>query len=294
MAGTKWIACNACGADDRVEIGAVGKWSIGRCRCCNLVYVNPVPIFDPGPAFSELSLEFQYTRFQREVTPAVLRHDEDQFRVQAERAWRIAGRPGRRAGRFLDVGCGSGATVHVAATLGWDALGVELDPALVDIGRRQLGANVRCGTLPDPTLEGDRYDFVRLRDVIEHLPNPYDVLVDIRRLLAPGGAVLIATPNDEGLPTQLRYAALGRRDTVATVNPPHHLHGFTPATLRRILLRAGLHVVELGTTTPVDPRYVTSRNMRESRDRLKVLAWSVAKRIGVGSMLVAWARRVDA
>ncbi len=294
MARTEWITCNACGADEFRPLGQVDEWRIGECGRCALVYVNPIPFFEPSSEFSSMSLDFQYTRFQREVTPEVLRHDEAQFRWQAAVAARIAGRSSR-PGRFLDLGCGSGGTVHAATRQGWKAMGIDIDPALVEIGRRAHGADLRCGTLPDASLESERFDFIRLRDVIEHLPNPYDVLVEIERLLVPGGVLLVATPNEGGLPARLRATLRMPKRLVAAVSPPHHLHGFDPGSLRMILQRARLDPVEVTTTTPVDPGYVTARNMRSARDLARVAFWQVGKALDMGSMLVAWAaRRRDA
>ncbi len=237
-----------------------------------------------------MSLDFQYTRFQHDVTPDVLAHDREQFRQQCEVASRLTSRD-LRAGRFLDVGCGYGGTVHAAAQMGWEAVGIDIDPVLVENGRRQLGADLRCGTLPDGRLEGSRFDFIRLRDVIEHLPNPFEVLVELKRLLARGGVVLIATPNEGGLPTRVRDLVGVRRAVVATVAPPHHLHGFSPSTLRRILERAGLRPLAVRTTTPVDPHYVTARNMKSASSTMRVLVWKAATGLGMGSMLIGWAMK---
>ncbi len=289
MTRTKWISCNACGVDDARELGCVGDWHIRACNQCELVYVNPIPFFEPTREFSKMSLDFQYTRFQRDVTPEILAHDEAQFRRQSQlmRGW--TGRDG--PGRLLELGCGSGSVVHAAARLGWEALGIDIDPALVEVGQRKLGANLRCGTLPDASLPDSSFDFIRLRDVIEHLPNPLEVLVDIERILAPGGILLVATPNEGSLPARVRAAAGVPRSTVATVNPPHHLHGFTPATVERIVRRAGLRPVATMTTTPVDPLYVTARNMREAGWNLRTATWRVGKLLGMGSMLVCWAAK---
>ncbi len=269
-------------------MGRVGEWRIGQCPSCTLVRVNPVPFFEPSAEFSELSRDFQYTRFQHAVDEEVFRHDLRQFRAQSAAALRLS-EGVRRERRFLDVGCGYGGTVHAAGQLGWEATGVDIDPALVASGRERFGADLRATTLPDPRLEGGRFGFIRMRDVIEHLPNPLEVLVELRRLLAPGGVLLIATPNEGSLPTRVRDLVGVKRTLVATVNPPHHLHGFAPETLRRILDRAGLHPLDVRTTTPVDPMYVTARNMRSARDLPKRIVWEAAKLAGMGSMLVGWA-----
>ena len=290
MTRVESIPCCVCGEEGFGELGRVGEWRIGRCPTCALVRVNPVPFFEPSPEFSELSRDFQYTRFQHAVTEEVFRHDLEQFRAQSAAALRL-GEGSDQPRRFLDVGCGYGGTVHAARGMGWEATGVDIDPALVAAGRERFGADLRCGTLPDPRLPGGRFGFIRMRDVIEHLPNPLEVLVELRRLLAPGGVVLIATPNEGSLPTRVRDLASARRTLVATVSPPHHLHGFAPGTLRRLLERAGLLPLEITTTTPVDARYVTARNMRAARDLPRRLVWETARLLGMGSMLVGWAAK---
>jgi len=143
--------------------------------------------------------------------------------------------------------------------------------------------------LLESELPEGRFDFVRLRDVIEHLPNPYAALTEVKRLLAPGGFLHVATPNEDGLAAQLRLLLGGKRDRVATVAPPHHVHGFGPKTLRGLFERVGFKMYMLKTTTPVDPLYVTARNMEAVKNRLRTVAWRAASAIGRGSMLIAWA-----
>lgn len=282
------VPCCACGEEGLDVVGRVGEWHIGKCPSCALVRVNPVPFFEPSPEFSQMSREFQYTRFQHAVTDEVFQHDLRQFRAQSAAALSLSEDVGLSR-EFLDVGCGYGGTVHAAERLGWKAVGIDIDPALVATGRQRFGADLRCGTLPDPRLESGRFGFVRMRDVIEHLPNPLEVLVEIRRLLAPGGVLLVATPNEGSLPTRVRDLVGAPRTLVATVNPPHHLHGFSPSTLRRVLVRAGLEPLEIVTATPTDARYVTARNMRAAGDIPRRLVWEAARLVGMGSMLVAWA-----
>jgi len=289
LSKTEWIPCNACGADSFQELSIAGSWHIGRCRQCSLVYLNPMPFFAPSEEFSRMALDFQYTRFQRNLTLEVLEHDKAQMRRQLGKVVRLRN-SAIQAGRFLDMGCGSGSSVLAALDLGWDAIGIDIDPVLVELGRNELHVDLRCGTLPDSTLQESQFHFIRFRDVIEHLPNPYDILLEVKRLLVPGGIALIATPNEAALPAQVRLSLGFARNKIATVAPPHHVHGFIPETLARIIQRSGLRICELTTTTPVNPLYVTARNMRSSRT-LRTLAWRLAAATGKGSMLIAWIQK---
>jgi len=287
---TEWIACNACGADSFRYLSRVREWQIGRCRNCGLVYVNPTPFFEPTESFSRLSLAFQYTRFQHVIRPETLEHERSQMRAQFEKLAQLGG--GARTGRrMLDVGCGSGTSVHAAVEVGWDAIGIDIDPELIELGGRELQVDLRCCSVMDIEERENSFDFVRMRDVIEHLPNPHTALLRIRQLLRPGGMLLVATPNENSLAAQLRLLLGGKRDRIATVPPPHHLHGFSPSTLRRLFDRAGFRSREIFTTTPVDPRYVTARNMGAAGEKIRSGFWHAAQGLGRGSMLVGWAQK---
>lgn len=285
------ISCNVCGADDYVKLSSVGEWSIGKCARCELIYVNPAPFFEPTPEFSRVSRDFQYTQYMHQaITPEILQHETQQLLGHLREINRLTGQT-LHAPRYLEVGCGSGASVRAANDLGWQATGLDIDPELIEVGRQQLQVDLRCTPLLQSGLAEGEFNFIRLRDVIEHLPDPYDNLLMIRRLLAPGGVALFVTPNEDGLPTKMRLMLGGVRDKVATVPPPHHLHGFTPQTLNRLLDRAGFKFLAGKTTTPVDPAYVTSNNMRSSRNPAYVFFWEGARVLGKGSMVVSWVSR---
>lgn len=292
MVKTAWITCNACGVDTFKELSTTNGWHIGQCANCSMIYLNPMPFFEPSAEFSEMSLDFQYTQFQYQITQDVVQHDKTQFAHQVEILSKLSRTP-ITSGQFLDIGCGSGSTVRAATDLGWKAIGIDIDPKLIELGKAHHQVDLRCTPLLESDFDSDQFDFIRLRDVIEHLPNPYEALLEVKRLLVPKGFVLIATPNEDALPTQIRLLTGHKRDQVATVPPPHHVHGFTAKTLKRILKRAGFKIRHIGTTTPIDPTYVTARNMESANNKLHVFLWQAANAIGKGSMLIAWAEKTD-
>ncbi len=285
----RWISCNVCGMDRFKTVACEGGWTIGCCRNCGLVYVNPTAIFKPNHEFSKISKEFQYTRFQSlHLSAEIIDFEKRQLLENLALLEKFSGCSFSEI-RFLDVGCGSGASVRAATDLGWNAVGIDIDPELVQKGREEFQVDLRCTTLLDEHLEDEQYHFIRLRDVIEHLPNPFEVLIEIKRLLVPGGGVLVSSPNEGSLPTVLRRICGCKVRTVATVPPPHHLHGFKKSTLKRIFERSGLKVHQISSTTPIDPAYVTSRNMLSSKDLLRVVFWNLGKKLDMGSMLIGWA-----
>jgi SAM-dependent methyltransferase len=286
-----WISCNACGADDYRSLSSVGEWQIGKCTRCGLVYLNPAPFFEPTPEFSEVSRGFQYTRYMHEtITPKIFAHESNQFRSQLREIHRLTG-TSFPAMRYLEVGCGSGASVRAAADLGWEAIGIDIDPELIRTGTAQHGADLRCTPLLRGGFDAGTFNFIRLRDVIEHLPDPYESLLEIQRLLCPGGVALFVAPNDGALLNRLRGLCGFKRGKIAWGEPPHHIHGFTPVTLQRILQRAGFKILMMKTTTPVDPDYVTSNNMRSAKRTDLVCIWEGSRMLGMGNFLVGWVQK---
>jgi SAM-dependent methyltransferase len=96
--------------------------------------------------------------------------------------------------RLLEIGCAHGGFVALARQAGYDAIGMELSPAIVEYARRTFQAPVLCGPMERLSIAPGRLDVIAAMDVLEHFPDP---LVDVEkyvRLLAPDGVLLIQTP----------------------------------------------------------------------------------------------------
>lgn len=288
----QWISCNACGADAYQSLSSVGEWNIGNCARCGLVYLNPAPFFDPTPEFSAMSKGFQYTQYMHEeITPQIFAYESTQFHSQLQEIARLTGQT-FPAMRYLEVGCGSGASVKAATDLGWDATGIDIDPELIGTGIKQHGADLRCTPLLQGKFDAGSFDFIRLRDVIEHLPDPYASLLEIQRLLCPGGVALFVAPNEGALLNRLRLFLGFKRQMIAWAEPPHHIHGFNSATLQRIFQRTGFKILKMKTTTPGDPEYVTSNNINRASSRPDLgLVWKGSQMLGMGNFLVGWVQK---
>lgn len=97
-------------------------------------------------------------------------------------------------GRFIDVGCGAGLTVSLAKQLGWDAMGLEIDPAAVKEARRG-GLNIIEGTYAQLASYKSQFDSIMCSHVLEHVHDPLDLLATLKTALKPGGVLLLALPN---------------------------------------------------------------------------------------------------
>jgi SAM-dependent methyltransferase len=118
--------------------------------------------------------------------------------------------------RLLDIGCGSGRDFLVLTRAGHTVYGVDaceamLAAALEECRNQNVDANGRlfCESLPMlSSLRADEFDGVLCSGVLMHLPESvlFDSVYNIRRILKPGGRLLISVPlrNDEVDPTSKR------------------------------------------------------------------------------------------
>jgi SAM-dependent methyltransferase len=102
-------------------------------------------------------------------------------------------------GRILDLGCGTGWFLREMRDKGWDSYGVEINSAAAELGRKKAGLNIKAGTLRQADFPEDYFDYVRANHSFEHISCPSETLVEIRRILRPGGRLLIGVPNVAGL-----------------------------------------------------------------------------------------------
>jgi SAM-dependent methyltransferase len=93
--------------------------------------------------------------------------------------------------RYLDIGCGVGHSLELAAELGWEAHGVESNEVAVATARAK-GRDVR---LPGDGDTSGAYHAVSLFETLEHITDPDPVLAEAARLLAPNGVLIITVPN---------------------------------------------------------------------------------------------------
>jgi 2-polyprenyl-3-methyl-5-hydroxy-6-metoxy-1,4-benzoquinol methylase len=145
----------------------------------------------------------------------------------------VAEHPAART--LLDVGAATGLLVTEAARLGLDATGIEPSRALTERAQRR-GANVLLGTLPHRDLENRRFDIVTLIDVVEHVSDPVGLLRTAAGRLAPGGLLVVVTPDVASIAARL----LGPRWWHFRVA---HVGYFSTTSFTRAASRAGLSIV---------------------------------------------------
>jgi SAM-dependent methyltransferase len=95
--------------------------------------------------------------------------------------------------RILDVGCGTGTMLTYLASYG-KAQGIDIDEEALEYCRERGLTNVRLGAAETLPFEDGSFDLVTALDVVEHLDDDAAALREIRRVLRPGGTLLLTVP----------------------------------------------------------------------------------------------------
>ncbi len=266
-------ACPVCGSAyaERLEGGlrdlmskpATGPWTINSCTSCGVAYLTPRPDRESiGEAYRHY---YTHSSEKDDLVHSCFRSIRS---FLAEKYYATASGSGsfsdravyllikllfplslyfdaksrhifslnKRPGKLLDIGCGNGEFLKFADRYGWRVVGVDFDGEAVREAR-SCGLDARLGDI-DVIDRGERYDFISLSHVIEHVYDPVELLRSCYSLLNHGGVLWLETPNIESM----GYAYY--KSNWRGLEPPRHIMLFNIKSLNEVFLTAGFQMIE--------------------------------------------------
>ena len=337
--GMETVACDLCGSDesevlirqqDLLLAVTDEEFTIGRCRRCGLIYLNPRPSIDrigtyyptvyypPVPAKPpSLSLPVQKKfsgRMKRWVLeeyygypaadPAGLRRTLKRILLWPDKAFReFMGRypvPWRGEGSVLDVGCGAGGNLKVLQEQGWNVSGIEISSVAAAHAQALVTGAIHTGTLESAPFPPGSFDLILMNHSLEHFPSPLDGLRRARRLLKDDGLLVVSVPNANSFEVKLfGWWWFGW-------DPPRHFYHFEKNTLFQALSQTGFRPLRYRTGTGAVflmaslDRFWTHRFQKEvpfrkliDRFVARPVAW-IAGHLGYGTEMTVYASKQQA
>jgi 2-polyprenyl-3-methyl-5-hydroxy-6-metoxy-1,4-benzoquinol methylase len=149
-----------------------------------------------------------------------------------------------RPGRLLDLGCGDGTFARLVKAACPDVTIHGCDVSVAALSRTEgLDRAYALDLDGDPLPEADEsFDVVTASEVLEHLSEPRHALAEAKRVLKPGGRLLVTVPNVAFW--RFRWQAL-RGDVPSVTADERHLHSYNAASLGRLLESEGFRLLRI-------------------------------------------------
>ncbi|MFM7427009.1 MAG: class I SAM-dependent methyltransferase [Elainella sp.] len=206
-------------------------WSFVSCQNCGFAFHQYIlsPDWNERRFSKWMSQEAIEAFEQRIKTPTsdfdrAARHTAHVLQIEA------LTRPlrGSAPTRLLDFGCGHGDFLSACAAYGFEACGVDRSAA-----RRENNRYKKVFAEIEDVADMAPFHALTLFEVLEHLDEPYSLMLQLRDLLVQGGVLVLETPDCSGV------RDIQTRQDYDKIHPLDHINAFTPQTMKRFAARLG-------------------------------------------------------
>jgi 2-polyprenyl-3-methyl-5-hydroxy-6-metoxy-1,4-benzoquinol methylase len=226
--------CYFCKSREFVHHSRAKYWQVidlnfEECRNCGLIFCNPMPVLDVIIKANESLNMLQ-----------VSRGTLTQYKGGKKFAFQL--KKIKEKGILLDVGCAEGFFLKgIEDNSNWKAEGLDIIKSTVDFANEKLNVKVYFGILEELKGCDDRFDYIRLNNVLEHVQNPYEFLKTANKLLKNGGIVWCSTPNG------VQDGAIHKTANKQGINLnllENHFFYYKPKTLKKIFEACGFKILK--------------------------------------------------
>ena len=253
-------ACPVCGDTAQLKLLCkVDAFDIKACGVCETEYADSMP--------SAYQLKQYYDRrewFEGGEPGGYQNYDQQTEWSLGLVTSLLAEFPGGAERSVLDIGCGYGTHLALAAERGWKCFGVEPSNHARGIAKQRLGG--RAFVVEDTAeLIPHEFDLVLILDTIEHLPSPYALLYSLFSIgaITAKTRVVISTPN--------AGSADAKRDpaTWAYRHPPSHLVYYSERALTYLLQHLHFTTIDIRGTGPDNAGLLASASGSDFTDFMR-------------------------
>jgi len=232
----KKIKCAVCGCENNNIVlisqdyrfqTTSKRFELVKCQRCGLIFIDPQLAKDEVAKFYPKNFYEEPSQIDKVITKI-------SFYPRQRKILNYA-----KQGRILDLGCGKGEFLSNFKMKGWVPFGVDVSEVACELAREKVGKNIYNCQLKECFFPSDYFDVIVLSHVLEHLLNPIDDLVEIRRILKLNGILMLSVPDIGSL--QFRVSS----QSWIHLDIPRHLYHYSFSSIKFLLERSNFEIVRL-------------------------------------------------
>ncbi len=254
------------------------QFDIYSCKHCGFRFTQAFPVASEIGVYYEAPSYISHTDTHKGLMNGIY-HRVRSYMLR-RKAKLVEQQCGKKQGRLLDVGAGTGYFATTMQQRGWQVDAIEKSADARSAGNTLFGLQM----MPDEALFTQpiaTYDVITLWHVLEHIEPLKQSCEQLKKLLKPDGILVVALPNCSS------YDAKHYGKEWAAYNVPRHLWHFTPTTLATLASAMGFAVKEMK-PMPFDAFYVA---MLSEKNRGKKCAFVRGVWLGMRAWIAALGNR---
>lgn len=241
-----YISCPVCSAEAKIayrEHPGYKKskvYDIFCCEHCNTAFANPLKVDSDlyELIYSKPDEIPGYDRYSKYAQAVLTQENPLEYLAKSEEIyWSIKNyfqNTSSSSKNILEVGCGMGYLTYSLIKAGFNVTGLDISMNAIERATARYGEHFVCADLHEYKSQTDiKYDVIILTEVIEHVPNIYEIINSLSGLLADGGEIVITTPNKSPYSKEIIWH---------TEMPPIHLWWFSETSMVKIADKSGYSV----------------------------------------------------
>jgi len=224
--------CPLCGKDEGSLIFLKEGFPHVRCNSCGMVYVNCL-----------LRKDALNSLYENEDTYSEILTNEVQKkmdRLKFSYFLDLIEEKNPNKGTILDIGCGPGFFLTIAMSRGWSVTGCEFNQSCIPL-LKKANISVIDRPIEEANIYPGSFNCVTLFTVLEHIPDPKNLLNEVHKILVKGGFVGILVPNIDALVNRILH------EKSPTFSGDVHINLFSSKTMIKMLEETGFEIVECET-----------------------------------------------
>lgn len=235
-----YTACCFCKSENIAKVFSAKDYTVSQqefeiwhCNNCTGRFTQHVPVAEKIGSYYQSTDYVSHSDTKKGLINR-LYHLVRSYTLQSKQKL-VSQLSGLQSGHLLDIGAGTGAFAHTMKNAGWNITALEPDETARENALKNYALHLQSpGDLYQ--LPSSLFDVITMWHVLEHVHDLHGYISNFKRILKPGGTLLIAVPNYTSYDAEIyqRYWA--------AYDVPRHLYHFSPECMRRLMQQNGFNI----------------------------------------------------